>query len=195
MADFVEKIPVKYANAANNQDVTYVYGIQRVQTNVTIQNSTGGGPSSTGQEPTNKDKDNFSSLQKKFLNELSYSKPLGTIHCTQGNHWRIDQQENMMDRYNIQYQVGSKNFANVVVNTVIQPACGVDMNMRVFAQRQGMVAKHAKPIRTVDDVDQMSAPIKLNERINKYVGEALRVSLYKKLKCEINVLILEQRLG
>ena len=200
MADILEKIPAVYANAANNQDVTYIFGIERVKTTTPIKNTTGGGPNSTGQEPTNDDKQKFAQLQKKFLSEISYNKGHGTIYGIQSNHWRIDQQENMVDRYNIQYQVGEKNFANVVVNTVIKPSThkSINMGMKVFAQRQGMKADSARTIHRVYDVqelDQGNGKILLEKRINKYVGEALRESLFQKVKYEINVILLEQKLG
>ena len=104
----------------------------------------------------------------------------------------------MVDKYNIQYQVGEKNFANVVVNTVIKPKTGINMGMKVFASRLGMKASSAKTVRRVSDVEELDRPrgeIRLGERINKYVGEALRKSLYEKVKYEINVVLLEQKLG
>ena len=200
MADILETIPAVYANAANNQDVTYIFGIERVKTTTPIKNTTGGGPNSTGQEPTNDDKQKFAQLQQNFLSQVSYNKGHGTICGIQHNYWRIDQQENMVDRYNIQYQVGEKNFANVVVNTVIKPNTHkpINMGMKVFAQRLGMKKDSARTVHRVTDVhelDQCSGKIRLEERINKYVAEALRESLYQKVKYEINVILLEQKLG
>ena len=208
MDEISEKIPAVHANAADNQDVTYIFGIERVKTTSPIKNTTGSGPNSTGQEPTNNDKQKFDQLQQEFLSEVSYNKGHGTICGIQSNHWRIDQQENMADKHNIQYQVGEKNFANVVVNTVIKPnpkpdpkKPPINMGMKVFAQRQGMKKDSARTVSRVYDVYELDqhrkddSKIKLDEKINKYVGEALRESLYQKVKYEINVILLVQKLG
>lgn len=199
VVEIVEKLKCVYVNKANNNDVTFIYGIERTKTTVAIQNDTHG---TTGMEPTNTDKKVFKELQAKFMNDVSYNKPHGTIYGKDGNNWRIDQQGNENNFYNIQFQVGENTFANVVVNTTIQPkpAPGkhIDMDMMVFAQREGKKAGTARAIKTVYDVQELdsyreeTSRINMEKRINKYVGEALTESFHKKLKYEIRVLLVEQ---
>lgn len=202
--EIVEELKATYAKADDNKaddnrEVTFTYGIQRIKTDVVIQNEVGGGQNAFGQEPTNNDKDKFALLQKMFLSEVSYCKAHGTIYGIDGNDWRIDQQGNHENLHNIQFQVVEKTFANVVVNTIIKAANqNIHMDMRVFAKHQGMKKEHSFPVHTVYNVNQLDgyreekSKINLSQRINQYVGEALGDSLYTKRKYEINIILLEQ---
>lgn len=198
----VEKLEATYANA-DNKDVTFTYGIKRIKTNVAIKNVTGGG-NTTGHEPTNEDKEKFGKLQKSFMKEVSYDSSHGVIYGIEGdNNWRIDQQNNHQDGlYNIQYQVAHKTFANVVLNTKIEPVnTSIHMDMQVFAKNQGMEKIKSHTVKTVGDVNKLddyreeTSKIKLSEKINKYVGEALHDSLHEKLKYEIKIILLKQKIG
>ncbi|CAB4041703.1 Hypothetical predicted protein [Paramuricea clavata] len=199
VVEILEKLKCVYANAANNQDVTFTYGIERTKTTAPIQNDVNG---TTGKEPSNTDKENFNKLRDKFLSEVSYNKGHGTIYRLDSGHWRIDQQNNSTDFFNIQFQVGENTFANVVVYPIIvpKPAQGehINMDMKVFAQREGRKAGSATSIKRVYDVEELDSykkeesRINMAKRVNKYVGEALTESLYKKLKYEIRVVLLKQ---